>query len=761
MWGTAEHTVKADADGKWSSSFTATEIPKDGSSTISAVATDVAGNVSMAGTQTVTVDTVVSAAVITSVTRGTGKDNFHDYNDNYIDAWEKQALTVKGTAEAGTTLDVTLGDKTHSVAVQNDGTWTTNFAPNEVPADGATVLKAVVKDNAGNTATTQRNLTVDTVGPADATIDPITGDNLINATEKAAGLTVTGTAEANGYVMVFLPSLPGSPQTVAVDSTGHWSAHFTSDVVPSNTSAVWVTAFDAAVNPQSGSVYTEQKFTYDTEVAAPTINMVATDDKVNATEKTAGVNVNGTAEVGSSVKVVWGTAEHTVKADVDGKWSSTFAQADIPADGNTSISAVATDVAGNVSTAGTHAVKVDTVVPVPTIATVAGDDVVSAAEQAAGVTASGTAEADSKVDVVWDKVSHSVTAGTDGTWSTTFTSAEVPGNGAHAITATATDAAGNVSATQTHAVSVGLNPVLSSDVNGASNFDVRSDIVLKSSLAGHLADGTWTIKLVNDANDASHAGYRGEAKDNSQSLTFSVANGVITDLSGGHVSVSADGKSIVLNPTFDLDLGNKYHIETAAGMFQTAGGQVSDAFNGAHFATVNPGVYNATEANDGGVLAQKFDENGALVDSQRWVDITGNGRFTGSEVSISAGNGDYAFVVKDLSGDDPAAGNTLSGDGVSIDGDLNVLLTGFGQNDLLYIDQQDNSAPQNDMSASTFAAGDGHGVPLEYVGGAGGSAKDDRAQVHIQLESGLNVINSDLAQVVTDIHSTTGVVISG
>jgi hypothetical protein len=160
-------------------------------------------------------------------------------------------------------------------------------------------------------------------------------------------------------------------------------------------------------------------------------------------------------------------------------------------------------------------------------------------------------------------------------------------------------------------------------------------------------------------------------------------------------------------------------------------------------------------------LAQKFDESGALVDSQRWVDITGNGRVLGSQVSIDAGNGDYAFVAKDLSSAAPGSGGTTSDDGVSIDGDLNVLLTGFGKNDLLYIDQQDNRAPENDMTMSTFQGGNGHDKPLEYVGGAGGSSQDDVAQVNVQLESGLAISGFGLNQVAKDIQSTTGVVISG
>ncbi|MCP1489756.1 hypothetical protein J3D48_006166 [Pseudomonas fluorescens] len=738
-WGNTEHVVKADDQGAWSSTFATVEISADGPTQISAVATDVAGNVSTKATRDVTVDTFVSAPVITSMAREYGNDDYAGYNDQYLGSWDiNKDLTAKGTAEAGSLVEVKWGSATHQVLVQSDGTWATIFGFSEVPADGATVLHAVVTDSAGNISTVQRDLIVDTVGPADATIDSIAGDNVVNAKEKAAGLTVTGTAEANGYVMVTIPSLPYSVdmpfKTVAVDGAGHWSVHFNSNEVPNGSYAVWAVAFDEAYNPQFGQTFTAQNFTYDTEMATPLINTVAGDNLVNAIEKQEGVTVTGTAEAGSAVNVSWGNTEHVVKADDQGAWSSTFATVEIPADGPTQISAVATDVAGNVSVQVTRDVTVDAAVVAPVVDKVPADAGASAAAQATSDTVTGTVEARSVVSLM--------------------------GSAEHTVT-TGTDVVGNVSITQTRPGSVELNPVLSSDVAGASNFDVRSDIVVKSSLAGHLADGIWTIKVVNDANDATHDGYRGENQDSTQSLTFSVANGVVTDLSGGHVHMSADGKSIVLDPTFDLDLGNKYHIEAAAGMFKTDSGGVSDAFNGANFATVSPGAYNAADAHQGGVLAQKFDDSGALVDSQHWVDITGNGRFYGAQTSINAGDGDYAFVVKDLCGDAPDAGTTAAGDGVTIDGDLNVLLTNFGKDDLLYIDQQDNHAYQNDMTQSTFQAGDGHAKPLEYVGGAGGSAQDSVAKVDIQLESGLTVSEFSLNKVASDIHSNTGVVISG
>jgi type II secretory pathway component PulM len=419
--------------------------------------------------------------VIKSVAREYSNDDYEGYNDQYLGAWDiKKDLTAKGTAEAGSLVEVQWGSATHQVLVQSDGTWATVFNPSEVPADGTTTLSAKVTDKAGNTSVVQRHLVVDTERPADATIDPLTGDNVINAKEKAAGLTVTGTAEANGYVLVIIPSTPYSSampfKTVAVDATGHWSVHFNSNEVPSGAHNIWATAFDEAYNPQSGQAFTTQNFTYDTEVAgtvsavssqavkvdtvvaAPVINTVAVDNMVNATEKQQGVTVTGIAEAGSAVNVSLGNTEHAVKADNHGAWSSTFASADILADGYSAITAIATDVAGNVSAVSSRAMKVDTVVDAPVINTVAVDNMVNAAEKQDGVTVTGMAEAGSAVNVSWGNTEHAVKADDHGAWSSTFTGtemqADILADGYNAITAIAIDVAGNVSAITSHAMKV-------------------------------------------------------------------------------------------------------------------------------------------------------------------------------------------------------------------------------------------------------------------------------------------------------------------
>ena len=66
--------------------------------------------------------------------------------------------------------------------------------------------------------------------------------------------------------------------------------------------------------------------------SAPVINAVAQNDVVSQTEAQAPVDVSGTAEAGSSVRVTWGTTVKTVTAGTDGTWSTSFAVAELPVD---------------------------------------------------------------------------------------------------------------------------------------------------------------------------------------------------------------------------------------------------------------------------------------------------------------------------------------------------------------------------------------------------------------------------------------------
>src|SRR5690606_24785983 len=80
---------------------------------------------------------------------------------------------------------------------------------------------------------------------------------------------------------------------------------------------------------------------------AAVINAIAGDNVVNAAEKTAGVAISGTAEAGATVTVSWQGQVQTAVANPDGTWQTPgFNVQSIP-DGQSTISVVVQDPAGN------------------------------------------------------------------------------------------------------------------------------------------------------------------------------------------------------------------------------------------------------------------------------------------------------------------------------------------------------------------------------------------------------------------------------
>ncbi|MET4848185.1 Ig-like domain-containing protein [Bradyrhizobium japonicum] len=189
----------------------------------------------------------------------------------------------------------------------------------------------------------------DTLAPASPTIAAITpdtgtaGDKITNAKQ----LTLSGTAEAGSTVKVFEGATVIG--TAKAGTSGAWS--LTTAQLADGNLAFTTTATDAAGNVSSKSASLSMRV--DTLApAAPKITAFTPDSVTVAalakTTSTGQVTLNGTAEVGSSVKVVEGTTViGTTTANAAGAWSLTTAQL---AAGNHAFTAMATDAAGNVST---------------------------------------------------------------------------------------------------------------------------------------------------------------------------------------------------------------------------------------------------------------------------------------------------------------------------------------------------------------------------------------------------------------------------
>ena len=128
---------------------------------------------------------------------------------------------------------------------------------------------------------------------------------------------------------------------------------------------VTATLTDAAGNPSANSAATS--VTVDTVAPAVAITTIeGGDDLINAAEAAGGITVSGTAEIGSTLTVN-GAA---VTVDASGGWTTSVTPA---GDGPLTVTAVATDAAGNTATA-THALTVDTVAPAAPVITLIAEN---------------------------------------------------------------------------------------------------------------------------------------------------------------------------------------------------------------------------------------------------------------------------------------------------------------------------------------------------------------------------------------------------
>lgn len=300
--------------------------------------------------------------------------------------------------------------------------------------------------------------------------------------------------------------------------------------------------------------------------AAPTGLDLAADDDTgtsttdNATTKTTGLTISGTAEAGSKVELFDGTTSlGIVTAGANGAFTK---DVDLAAGVHT-ITARATDVAGNVSSAATPLlINVDATAPaVPNMLVLAAADDSGASNSDGitrnftGLTITGKGDAGSVIELFDGATSlGTVTVGTDGN----FTKDVVLAEGNHIVTAKASDAAGNASAASTALgitvdstapVKVGALDLAAADDNGTSDQDNITSLKSGLTITGTAEAGT-TVALF-DGSAATAFTTAVAAADGTFSVDITLSTGShnltarTTDLAG-NVSVISDVLAITI-----------------------------------------------------------------------------------------------------------------------------------------------------------------------------------------------------------------------
>ncbi len=381
----------------------------EGANEITATASDVAGNRSVASTAvTITLDTTAPAVPIITTTAETVSDS---------------TFTIEGTAEAGATVELFRDGTSIAMATITGTDWTFNVTLNE----GSNILTATATDVAGNrsAASAQVTITLDSTAPAVPVISTAA------TTVSNSTFTIAGTAEAGATVQLFRGG--NSLGTTTVTGTS-WSREVT---LVNGANEITARATDVAGNRSAAS--TAVTITLDsTAPDAPSITTAAT------TVMDAMFTIAGTAEAGATVQLFRGGNSLGTTTVTGTSWSREVTLVN----GANEITARATDVAGNRSAASTAVtITLDTTAPDAPSITTAATTVMDAM-----FTIAGTAEAGATVELFRGGNSLGTTTVTGTSWSREVTLV----NGANEITARATDVAGNRSAAST-AVTITLD----------------------------------------------------------------------------------------------------------------------------------------------------------------------------------------------------------------------------------------------------------------------------------------------------------------
>jgi hypothetical protein len=507
-------TATANSSGSWSYTTSALS---DGNHSLTATVTNSSGTSAASAALAVKIDTTAPNAP----TIGTPSNN------------TSGGVNLTGTAEANSTVKVFDGTTQIGTATANsNGAWT--YATSALTT-GSHSITAKAMDAAGNTGAASAAVIAEigTLSTQPAPSAPsiasfsndsgVAGDRVTNDNT----LELKGTAAAGSAVTVY----DGSTKlgTTTASSTGSWD-YITQVLTDAKHT---LTAVSSNSSGQTSSASAALAVTVDTK--GPTAPTIASDTVNSANQVVVSGNA---AEANSTVKVYDGTTQVGIAtANASGVWTVTTSAL---AAGTHVLVAKATDAAGNEGAAsaafdpvikpsgsGTSAPTVDTTAPdAPVLLT----DTIHHHR----ATVTGTAEPGSTIRVYeGTTLLGKTTTGADGDFHVTTSGLKT---GDHTFIATATDAAGNVSA-----MSDPLDPPIGSHGSNCSHGSMP------------MANGT-SVEVTNVRQHWDHtATIKGTADPNSQ---VKLSDGTT---SVGSVKAGADG-------TWSFhtsDLSGKTHAFTA------------------------------------------------------------------------------------------------------------------------------------------------------------------------------------------------------
>ncbi len=668
-FGGKNYTATVDAEGKWTATVPSADLTglKDGDASVQVSVTNVNGNSASAGRE-YSVDATAPSVTINTIA-----------TDDILNASEAQSdLAISGTstAEAGQTVTVSLNGKDYTTTVSANGSWTLNVPAADLAGltDGSVTVTAAVSDKAGNPASVDHTLTVDVTVPA-VTIHTVAGDDVINVAEHNQAQIISGSATGAAAGDKVTVTIGGQTYTTVLDAAGNWSVGVPASVISGlSDGSVTVTASvtDAAGNTGSGT----HNVTVDAGLPSVSFNAISDDNVLNAVEKGQDLSVSGTSAnlaEGTVVTVTLNGKNYTATTAADGTWSLTVPAADLAGLGQASytLNATATNGVGN-SVSSSANLLVDTALPTVTINTVAGDNVINAAEVAAGQTLSGTvanAEAGNTVTVTIGGHSYTATVQNNLSWSVNVPSDVLTalGNGSLSVTATVTNGHGNTGtgereiAIDANLPGLRVNTVAGDDV--VNTIEHAQNLIVSGSSDG-LAPGTALTVTVNGKDYAATV-----LADGTWSAAIPSAD--VSAWPEGTVKISVTGDSAAGNP---ITISHDVTVDLATVAISINALATDDVINAAEKGAdlVLSGVTTSVEAGQTVTISL----NGRIYTTT--VDDSGNWTYTVPSADLAGlkdGDASVQVSVTNVNGNSASAGREYSVDATAPSVTINTIAT--------------------------------------------------------------------------------------
>ncbi|MGJ8731689.1 MAG: beta strand repeat-containing protein [Cellulophaga sp.] len=490
--------------------------------TVTATVTDTSGNISPEGSDSAIIDTTATAAPTVVITEDINNDAIINSTELVGDidvtitlppgAVEYDILTINGTNQTLTATDI------------SNSTVTTSFAS---PGEGNTItVTASITDTAGNTSTNgSDSATIDTTAPVPTlTIDNVTADNVVNASEATSTITITGTVggDFNTGDLVTL-TINGNSYFNGVDASGNFSIPVNGSDLAADADFVIngeVNTLDLAGNV--GTATNNKLYDVDTTLPIPiiTINNITADNTINTTEATTTItvigNVSGDFLTGDVVTLVVNTISYTNTVDALGNFSIPITGSELTADADLTIngSVNSTSTAGNTGTGTTNKTyNVDVTAPTPTLTIndVTTDNIINTTESTSNITITGSVTGEfnngDTVTLLINGVSTTGTVNASGIFSITVNGGDLLADADVTINASlaTTDTVGNsntINTTKIYALDIiAPTPTIIIDNvttdNTINAIEASGNITITGSVTGEFAPGDTVTLLIN------------------------------------------------------------------------------------------------------------------------------------------------------------------------------------------------------------------------------------------------------------------------